>query len=290
VYHQLLMGTKGILLAGGRGTRLYPSTAVISKQLLPVYDKPMIYYPLATLMFAGIREILVVTTPRDLPPYRELLRDGSAWGISIEYAEQPRPEGIAQAFEIGARFVANDGVMLALGDNIFHGPEFGVKLARRVADNDGATIFAYPFRDPKRYGVVELDSANQVVSLEEKPEHPRSSLAVPGLYIYDHHVVEIARGFGDITDVNRAYLAAGRLRAHVLSRDNVWLDAGTHDSLLAAASYVAITEQRDGVKIGCLEEVAYRMGFIDRAALERIAASLAGTDYGRYLSGVARVA
>jgi glucose-1-phosphate thymidylyltransferase len=284
------MGTKGIVLAGGRGTRLYPSTSVISKQLLPVYDKPMICYPLATLMLAGIREILVISAPRDLPLFRQLLRDGSAWGISIEHAEQPRPEGVAQAFEIGARFIASDGVMLVLGDNIFHGPEFGVQLARRVADNEGATIFAYPVRDPKRYGVVELDPENQVVSLEEKPESARSNLAVPGLYIYDHHVVEIARGLGDITDVNRAYLAAGRLRVHVLSRGNAWLDAGTHDSLLEAANYVAIVEQRQGLKIGCLEEIAYRLGYIDRAALERLAASLAGTDYGRYLSGVARTA
>jgi glucose-1-phosphate thymidylyltransferase len=284
---------KGIVLAGGSGTRLYPLTSVVSKQLLPVYDKPMIHYPLATLMLGGIRDVLVISTPHDLPRFRDLLRDGSQWGISISYAEQPRPEGIAQAFLIAAEFLAGDGATLVLGDNIFYGHELGTQLARQVADNDGATIFAYPVRDPERYGVAEIDAHGKVIDIVEKPKQPRSNLAVTGLYIYDRDVVDIARalrpsprGELEITDVNVAYLRRGRLRAHVLSRGNAWLDTGTHDSLLEAANFVAIVEQRQGLKIGCLEEIAYRLGYIDARAVTAIAESLKGSDYARYLMSV----
>jgi glucose-1-phosphate thymidylyltransferase len=281
---------KGIVLAGGSGTRLYPLTSIVSKQLLPVYDKPMIHYPLATLMLGGIRDILVISTPHDLPRFRDLLRDGSQWGVSIRYAEQPRPEGIAQAFLIGADFLAGDGATLVLGDNIFYGQELGTQLARQVAENDGATIFAYPVRDPERYGVAELDAQGRVIDIVEKPAHPRSNLAVTGLYIYDRDVVDVARalqpsarGELEITDVNVAYLRRGRLRAQVLSRGNAWLDTGTHDSLLEAANFVAIVEKRQGLKIGCLEEIAYRLGYIDARAIAAIADKLKGSDYARYL-------
>ncbi|MDB4962774.1 MAG: glucose-phosphate thymidylyltransferase [Myxococcales bacterium] len=284
------MTSKGIILAGGTGTRLHPVTSVVSKQLLPVYDKPMIHYPLGTLMLGGIREILVISTPHDLPRFRELLRDGSQWGISIEYAEQPRPEGIAQAFLVGETFVGRDPVTLILGDNIFYGQELGVQLARRVADNRGATVFAYPVSDPERYGVAEFDSAGQVVSIEEKPRQPKSHFAITGLYIYDNRVVEIARslkpsprGELEITDVNRAYLREGALHAHVLSRGNAWLDTGTHDSLLEAANFVAVVEKRQGLKISCVEEIAYRLGYIDGDALTALAAPLKGSPYARYL-------
>jgi len=284
------MHTKGIVLAGGAGTRLHPLTAVVSKQLLPVFDKPMIHYPLGTLMLAGIRDILVISTPHDLPRFRELLGDGGQWGISLRYAEQPRPEGIAQAFLIGERFLDGGSAMLVLGDNIFYGQQLGARLAQHVAENDGATVFVYPVRDPERYGVAELDAAGRVIGLEEKPKQPKSSFAVTGLYIYDHRVVDIARelkpsarGELEITDVNKVYLREGMLRAQVLSRGNAWLDTGTHESLLEAANFVAIVEKRQGLKISCLEEIAYRLGYIDAGAVERLASSLRGSDYARYL-------
>ena len=282
---------KGIVLAGGSGTRLHPLTAIMSKQLLPVYDKPMIYYPLATLMLAGMREILLISTPLDLPRFRELLGDGSQWGIALTYAEQPRPEGIAQAFVIGADFIGTGGVALILGDNIFHGHNLGVQLAERVKHVDGATVFAYRVADPERYGVVELDERGRAISLEEKPRAPKSSYAVTGLYFYDNHVVEIARtlapsarGELEITDVNNAYLREGRLRVHVMSRGDAWLDTGTHESLLEAANFVAVVEKRQGLKIGCLEEVAFRLGLIDAAAVSRRAELARGSEYARYLA------
>jgi glucose-1-phosphate thymidylyltransferase len=289
------MATKGIILAGGSGTRLYPLTSVVSKQLLPVYDKPMIYYPLATLMLGGIREILVISTPHDLPRFRELLRDGSQWGLQIDYAEQPRPEGIAQAFIIGAPFIGSDPVTLVLGDNIFYGQELGTQLERRVNENQGATVFAYAVRDPERYGVAELDASGRVIGIVEKPKQPRSNLAVTGLYIYDNSVVDIARnmkpsprGELEITDVNVEYLRQGRLHAHVLSRGNAWLDTGTHESLLEAANFVAVVEKRQGLKISCVEEIAYRLGYIDAGALTALAESLKGSEYARYLMDVLR--
>jgi glucose-1-phosphate thymidylyltransferase len=284
---------RGIILAGGSGTRLHPLTSVVSKQLLPVYDKPMVYYPLATLMLAGIREILVISTPVDLPRFRELLGDGERWGIRLSYAVQPRPEGLAQAFLIGADFVGQGSVALILGDNIFYGQELGTALARRARENRGATIFAYHVVDPERYGVVEFDDQMRAVSLEEKPAQPRSSYAVTGLYFYDNEVLAIARGLRpsargelEITDVNKAYLARGRLYAHVLSRGNAWLDTGTHASLLEASNFVAVIERRQGLKVGCVEEVAYRMGYIDAGALAALAESLGKSDYGRYLRGL----
>lgn len=289
------MSTKGIILAGGSGTRLFPATTVISKQLLPVYDKPMIHYPLSTLMLGGIRDILVISTPHDLPRFRELLRDGSQWGLRIDYAEQPRPEGIAQAFVIGQRFIGNDSVTLILGDNIFYGQELGVQFARRIAENDGATVFAYSVRDPERYGVAEFDAEGRVISIEEKPKQPRSSFAVTGLYIYDNDVVDIARNLApsargelEITDVNMAYLRQGRLRAHVLSRGNAWLDTGTHDSLLEASTFVHVVEKRQGLKVACVEEIAFRLGYIDRAALEAQIETLGSSDYARYLRALAQ--
>ncbi|HEU0029935.1 MAG TPA: glucose-1-phosphate thymidylyltransferase RfbA [Kofleriaceae bacterium] len=287
------MTTKGILLAGGSGTRLHPLTTVVSKQLLPVYDKPLVHYPLATLMLAGIREILVISTPHDLPRFRDLLGDGSQWGLALSYAEQPRPEGIAQAIAIGERFIGDDSVALILGDNIFYGQGLGTELARDVATNDGATVFVYPVRDPERYGVAELDARGRVVDIVEKPRRPKSNLAVTGLYIYDQRVVDIvrelrpsARGELEITDVNVAYLRSGRLRARVLSRGTAWLDTGTHDALLEAASYVAVVEKRQGLKISCVEEIAYRLGYIDGEQLRRHVAACKGSDYARYLLGV----
>lgn len=284
---------KGILLAGGSGTRLYPLTAVVSKQLLPIYDKPMIHYPLSTLMLGGIRDILVISTPTDLPRFRDLLGNGAQWGLSIGYAEQPRPEGIAQAILIGEDFIGDGGVALVLGDNIFYGHALGRELAKRITENDGATVFTYRVRDPERYGVAELDAVGHVVSIEEKPWKPRSNFAVTGLYIYDNQVVDIAkdlkpsaRGELEITDVNLTYLARGKLRACVLSRGSAWLDTGTHESLLEAANFVAVIEKRQGLKISCVEEIAYRQGFIDAAQLEKLATAYGSSDYARYLREV----
>ncbi len=284
---------KGIVLAGGSGTRLYPLTAVMSKQLLPVYDKPMVHYPLGTLMLGGIREVLLISTPQDLPNFKKLLGDGSRWGISIEYAEQAKPEGIAQAFIIGAPFVGKDNVTLVLGDNIFYGQELGRHLQDRVAENQGATIFTYRVRDPERYGVAEIDSTGKVLSIEEKPKAPKSSEAVTGLYIYDNAVIDIARnlkpsarGELEITDVNNAYLRQGRLKAHRLSRGSAWLDTGTHDSLLEAATFVSVVEKRQGLKVSCLEEIAFRNGFIDAAKLRALTEPLKGSEYARYLLDV----
>jgi glucose-1-phosphate thymidylyltransferase len=284
---------KGIVLAGGSGTRLYPLTAVTSKQLLPVYDKPMVHYPLGTLMLGGIREILLISTPQDLPNFKKLLGDGSRWGISIEYAEQAKPEGIAQAFIIGAPFVGNDSVTLVLGDNIFYGQGLGRHLRDRIQANDGATIFTYRVRDPERYGVAELDASGKVLSIEEKPKAPKSNEAVTGLYIYDNGVLDIARnlkpsarGELEITDVNNAYLRQGRLKAHVLSRGSAWLDTGTHDSLLEAATFVSVVEKRQGLKVSCLEEIAFRNGFIDAAHVRALTEPLKGSEYARYLLDV----
>jgi glucose-1-phosphate thymidylyltransferase len=287
------MVMKGIILAGGSGTRLHPVTTVISKQVLPVYDKPMIYYPLSTLMLGGIREILVISTPHDLPRFRDLLGDGTQWGLQLAYAEQQRPEGIAQAFVIGKSFVGGDSVSLVLGDNIFYGQGLGAQFAKRVAENDGATVFAYPVCDPERYGVAELDADGRVVSIEEKPRHPKSQFAVTGLYIYDNQVIDIAknlrpsaRGELEITDVNNAYLQRGKLRAHLLSRGNAWLDTGTHESLLEASNFVHIIEKRQGLKIACVEEVAFRLGYIDDLQLETLIGACSGSDYARYLRNV----
>jgi glucose-1-phosphate thymidylyltransferase len=281
---------KGIILAGGSGTRLYPLTLSVSKQLMPVYDKPMVYYPLSTLMLAGIRDILVITTPQDVGAFRNLLGDGAQWGLSISYAEQPSPDGLAQALLIGARFIGGDAVTLILGDNIFYAQGFSGLLQQCSVRREGADIFGYYVRDPHRYGVVDFDADGRVTSIEEKPAQPRSNYAVTGLYFYDNDVVSIAkevrpssRGELEITDVNLAYLRRGTLNVQLLSRGTAWLDTGTHTSLLDAANFIQVIEDRQGLKIACPEEIAYRMGYIDAEAVRRIAEPLKKSGYGEYL-------
>ncbi len=284
---------KGIVLAGGSGTRLYPATQVISKQLLPVYDKPLVYYPLSTLMLAGIRDILVISTPQDTPRFEALLGDGRRWGLRLAYAVQPKPEGIAQAFLVGREFIGGSRVALVLGDNIFHGNELADLLKRAAARERGATVFAYPVNDPERYGVIEFDGKGKAIGVEEKPRQPKSRYVVTGLYFYDREVVEIAsrlkpspRRELEITDVNRAYLDRGALEVIPMGRGMAWLDTGTHEALLQAAQFIETIERRQGLKIACPEEIAYRMGFIDAAQLEALAEPLERSGYGDYLRRV----